>query len=551
MKKNEIFANSAYAYPEEIQLREDLNNIKKTENGELNSEKSSIKSVSDDGEKKSEIDLNRFFLYHTNDLEAEVQMLKDKIKLLEEKIFNSQITTSNLLSDDSKIDILKKTFIFWSKQIGINCYSKIFYYKNIFAKIFWILILLGSLSVTAWIMSWSIQDYLAYDVVSRIRIIYEKPAEFPAVTICDNNQFTTEKGLDLVNVFYNSITCQNPLYSNLSRQLECSKTLAAGVVTDPLYRYEYTKHLGLNLNQISCVYNNVNCTDDMRWLWQFDYGNCYQFNVDQNRTFMANAEGIDYGLSMSISNFTNLKIKKLGTYEGLGMKVFVHNRTSRPRWYSEGVYVKPGEYSMISVRRKFVSHQPTPYSGCINLESYSSVFYDFIRKSNRIYRQKDCFDLCIQNLAITQCGCYIKAYENPFSNLSTIRECFDISDFECFYEEYFKFDSSKCAANYCPQECDTVEYELSVSSLLYPTLNDYNSLNMTISFEEWRTQFVNLIVYYPHLEYTFIHETPAMNLASLIASLGGTMGLIVSASFFTLVEICELFVLLLHGLIFG
>lgn len=286
MKKNEIFANSAYAYPEEIQLREDLNNIKKTENGELNSEKSSIKSVSDDGEKKSEIDLNRFFFYHTNDLEAEVQMLKDKIKLLEEKIFNSQITTSNLLNDDSKIDILKKTFIFWSKQIGINCYSKIFYYKNIFAKIFWILILLGSLSVTAWIMSWSIQDYLAYDVVSRIRIIYEKPAEFPAVTICDNNQFTTEKGLDLVNVFYNSITCQNPLYSNLSRQLECSKTLAAGVVTDPLYRYEYTKHLGLNLNQISCVYNNVNCTDDMRWLWQFDYGNCYQFNVDQNRTFM-------------------------------------------------------------------------------------------------------------------------------------------------------------------------------------------------------------------------------------------------------------------------
>ena len=58
---------------------------------------------------------------------------------------------------------------------------------------------------------------------------------------------------------------------------------------------------------------------------------------------------------MSIGSFTNSNITKVGTLGnsgagGLGMKVFVHNSSVEPRWYSEGVYVKPGEISMIGVK---------------------------------------------------------------------------------------------------------------------------------------------------------------------------------------------------------
>ncbi len=137
MKINETFKNGAFSFPEEIQLGEDQNNLEKSENGAFYSESNSTKSDSYDREKTSEIDLKQFYIYHTNDLEAEVQMLKDKIQFLEEKFFNSQITTSKLLSDDStKLDTLKRTFLIWSEKIGINCYSKVFHYRNIFAKIF-------------------------------------------------------------------------------------------------------------------------------------------------------------------------------------------------------------------------------------------------------------------------------------------------------------------------------------------------------------------------------------------------------------------------------
>ncbi len=70
---------------------------------------------------------------------------------------------------------------------------------------------------------------------------------------------------------------------------------------------------------------------------------------------------------------------------------------------------------------------------------------------------------------------------------------------------------------------------------------------MNISlYEEYRAQTVKIRIFYSQLEYTLIKETPAMSLTSLVANLGGTMGLIVSGSFFTFVKICELFLVLVY-----
>ena len=57
------------------------------------------------------------------------------------------------------------------------------------------------------------------------------------------------------------------------------------------------------------------------------------------------------------------------------------------------------------------------------------------------------------------------------------------------------------------------------------------------------------MIYYNQLEYTLIEENPAITLTSLISSIGGTMGLIVSISFFTLLEVAELLFLFLYAFI--
>ena len=440
----------------------------------------------------------------------------------------------------------KSTLVSWCEKSDVNGLSKIFEYENVFVRFVLFILLLVSLGFTAWFMSWSILDYFERDIVSKIQAVYEKPTEFPAVTFCDSQPFTTQQSFDFVNDFHNSPDC---------KAHNCSKHQASLKVFESFKSDEKRKQLGLNLNQISCYFNNNPCTANLNWLWNYDYGSCFQFNVDVNRGIkndpvaMSNVAGRDYGLRLTITNFTSPNITKVGVYNGLGMIVYVHNRTLQPRWYEEGVYVRPSEISLIGVKRTFVRNEPSPYTECTDLTSYSSVLYDFIIKSNRTYRQKDCFDLCIQLETINKCGCYFAGDLNPSSN--QIKPCLNISEYYCYVQVYFKFNPVDCALVYCPLECNSIEYDLSISSKILQTLNEYNDLNITssISYEEWRTQTVTFHVFYSQLEYTLIEETPEMTIKSLIANLGGTMGLIVSVSFFTIVEIVELFILIVYSYI--
>ena len=143
------------------------------------------------------------------------------------------------IEKNNKVKNFKETFISWSENTDINCYGKIFKYENLFVKLFWLIILLASLSITAWIMSLSIVSYFQYGIVSQIRLVYEKPIEFPAVTFCDNNPFSTQQGQDFLLSFFNGDECQNVTDSDSSyTQWECAFNLAAMKAADPLYPNE-------------------------------------------------------------------------------------------------------------------------------------------------------------------------------------------------------------------------------------------------------------------------------------------------------------------------
>ena len=102
---------------------------------------------------------------------------------------------------------LKETCVLWSKRTDVNCYNKIFEYENFCVKTFWLFMFLASLGVTAWIISWTVLAYLQYNVVSQIDVVDVRPTQFPAVTLCDYNPYTTQQALNLLNSFYNSSKC--------------------------------------------------------------------------------------------------------------------------------------------------------------------------------------------------------------------------------------------------------------------------------------------------------------------------------------------------------
>jgi len=190
------------------------------------------------------------------------------------------------------------------------------------------------------------------------------------------------------------------------------------------------------------------------------------------------------------------------------MIVFVHNSSYLKPSPSDGVYVDLGKVTSIAVRRKFTEKFPSPYSECLDLTSYSSRLYDYLVKTlNQTYRQQDCFELCIQEQIIEQCGCYSLEYPK-LSN--QVRPCLNLSSYYCIDTQANAFDAVKCQTRECPRECDSVTYDLSLSCLTNPSL-----------------------------EYTRIVETPKVTLLDLLTQIGGSLGLFVSFSVFTLFELIE------------
>ena len=253
------------------------------------------------------------------------------------------------------------------------------------------------------------------------------------------------------------------------------------------------------------------------------------------------------------------------------------------------------------MRRTFISNVNSPYTSCQDLTLYSSEFYNFIINSKKYskYLQTDCFNLCIQESIISECNCSYSGFDNPFNNSTTVvRPCLTLFDFDCYNNILNGFDPRECAANSCPLECESIEYDLSVSSLVDPSRTFYYDTvlnfcfwslvhtksvslcpdqreiysNYTIclyeaffksggpcgvrptpsleGYETYRNYIVKFSVFYPSLSFKQIQTSPAMTLAGLVANMGGTLGLIVSVSVFTLFEKAEFLVLILHALFF-
>lgn len=133
-----------------------------------------------------------------------------------------------------------------------------------------------------------------------------------------------------------------------------------------------------------------------------------------------------------------------------------------------------------------------------------------------------------------------------------------------------QFDPTECASNSCPLESESIEYDFSLSSLVYPSYYSwyqtlvcefyhdlcfsyydyYGELKYDTQWDDYKNHFVKFNVFYKSLSYTEIDTSPAITLLTLVANLGGTVSLIVSVSAFTIAEIIEFMFLMFYALLF-
>jgi len=105
-----------------------------------------------------------------------------------------------------------------------------------------------------------------------------------------------------------------------------------------------------------------------------------------------------------------------------------------------------------------------------------------------------------------------------------------------------------CVENNCPLECNRTRFKTFMSSydvigdFYYDfiksnanLLSDYVKANLTIATA--KDSFTFTLVYYESMSYTLVTESPTMDVVSLLANLGGTLGLFLGVS---LLHVCEI-----------
>jgi hypothetical protein len=78
-----------------------------------------------------------------------------------------------------------------------------------------------------------------------------------------------------------------------------------------------------------------------------------------------------------------------------------------------------------------------------------------------------------------------------------------------------------------------------------------NILNKSLNYELMREHSLSFNVYYSYMGYTSLTESPKTSMADLISQIGGGLGLFVSFSVFTLFELIEIAILLIHRFVFS
>ena len=119
-----------------------------------------------------------------------------------------------------------------------------------------------------------------------------------------------------------------------------------------------------------------------------------------------------------------------------------------------------------------------------------------------------------------------------------------------YVSEYIE---KSCKHPVCPLECNTTEFKFTSTSidLIGNVYADYinerpsiltDSLGKRLEAEEARKKFVYLYLSYESLSYSNSFERPNMDIASLLANVGGTLGLFLGVSVLSMCELIDFFI---------
>ena len=393
--------------------------------------------------------------------------------------------------------------------------------------------------------------YLDYGVTTTTRTMNEVPVEFPKITICNQNMFTTKYAFDFLVKHFKQENFSDKYTLNL--QSNFLMNIMNGQINSMTNMDKQRLGHSLSDSMLSCKFNFERCTAaDFTWSFDPYYGNCFSFNSDGLKSSTLSGPVFGLVLEFYVNVYEPLYFFN-SISGGIGAVIRVDNVSHIVDHAMGGIVVAPGFSTHIALHREFKSLLPKPYSSCdldVDSGSFDSELFKLIKHSAFDYTQNFCLIQCVQRILIQQVNCVTSLFASVFANASICSSPEVIQKaFQVFTETYMKRDYVKrVCLPHCPLECNTRFFKgMSTSyALLGDSYVDFvrknknlsgDFLSRNITVQVAKESVARIDIFYESLSYTKSEESPQWSLVSLLATIGGNLGLYLGVSLFSFSEI--------------
>ncbi|XP_053265755.1 acid-sensing ion channel 3 isoform X1 [Podarcis raffonei] len=409
-------------------------------------------------------------------------------------------------------------------------------------RLLWALAFGGSLALLALVCAERVAYFLSYPHVTKLDEVAAPNLTFPAVTLCNLNQFRFSK------ITRNDLYHVGELLALLDARHEVAplgdpQLLAAlrdranfrGFKARPFDMADFYNRTGHDLAEMlwQCTFRGANCSASNFTVIFTRLGKCYTFNsgAPGHELLTTVKGGTGNGLELMLNIQQDEYLPVWGetdetSYEA-GVKVQIHSQNEPPSIDQLGFGVAPGFQTFVSCQQQRLFYLPPPWGDCKSNPVESAFFANYSMAACRID--------CETRYLAENCNCRM-VHMPGNANLCTpeqYKECADPAlDF------LVEKDNEFCS---CQTPCETVRYgkELSVVKIPSKASAKYLAKKYNRSEQYIAENLLVLDIFFEALNYETIEQKKAYEVAGLLGDIGGQMGLFIGASLLTILEIFD------------
>ena len=357
-------------------------------------------------------------------------------------------------------------------------------------------------------------DIFRYESYITTKEFINKELDFPSVTICNLQSLRNSSA----EILYREMQ----IY-----QTEGIEALLNATDGNPLIKqnmYNFSELTSLSAKELFqyCDWHgkSFDCSTRIRGL--LTTKRCFTVNPRDVSLpkLIVKSPGEDFGMTVLIDVHQEENTYVEDVDFEAGIQLIAHHPDTFPMASERGIVLGPGWSHHLALTYKRIQRLSLPYAAdeCVSTSE------------DPTYNYEECIMNCSLRLHFS-CGCDLAT-----CSYLTLNE-------NCYKRDITDIFADKCA--YCKRNCNEHIYEVQTSSTLFPAkrmvgaLKAITKINRTTE-EEIKENMMQLKIYFSSMNHERIKHKPTFNLATLVANIGGCMGLFVGASVITLFEIVEL-----------